>query len=240
MEFTGERVIPGKTPKRIYQDHLERYKFAARYVFQKKVLDLACGAGYGSDLLAKSGASDVFGIDCSKETIDFAKEEYGKEKNISFEQGNAGHINMPADFFDVVVSFETIEHLPNFVPFLDEVLRVLKPGGIFIISSPNRLITSPNRDFHETPQNPHHYFEFNKSEFIKALSDRFIVKKMLGQRIVRGFYSKKVIRRIVSILSRHFFHKLNYRIYHQAGKSKVDFYEGKDEPRYLVALCLKR
>ena len=129
MEFTGERFIPEKLKENdeIYQEHLERYRFACHYIKDLVVLDAACGSGFGTRMMSDI-AKKVYGIDISNESIEYAKEKYSN-KNIIYEQMDVAKLKYPDNFFDVVVSFETIEHVPAPEEFLKEVYRVLKSGG---------------------------------------------------------------------------------------------------------------
>src|SRR4051812_21778603 len=117
-------------------EHLHRYALAKEYVKKKTVLDIACGEGYGSNLLAEE-ADLVHGVDIDEETIRRASAKYVR-KNLSFKAGNACSIPFPDNHFDVVVSFETIEHVHDHYSMVTELKRVLKEDGILIISSPDR------------------------------------------------------------------------------------------------------
>lgn len=141
MNNTGERYIPEAfdDAENISQMHLERYKFAYNYVRGKNVLDIACGEGYGSDLLSNI-ASNVIGVDIDNEAVGNAKNKYKKE-NLKFLVGGVDKIPLEDGSVDVLVSFETIEHV-NFkkqLSFLKEVDRVLKKDSLFIVSTPDKL-----------------------------------------------------------------------------------------------------
>lgn len=88
LQFTGERIVPEKTPYMCFQQHINRYHFASRLVRNKEVLDIACGTGYGSDYLIKNGAESVIGVDISEEAIDYANNNY-KNENLTFIIGDA-------------------------------------------------------------------------------------------------------------------------------------------------------
>lgn len=124
----------------IENEHRHRYEAAANFVVGKRVLDAACGSGYGSEILA-TNAKSVVGIDYSSEVIAYCKSS-SKAPNLDFLQMSVITLDFPDNSFDVVVSFETYEHLTaiNQVRFLQEIKRVLTPDGVLIISSPNRGI----------------------------------------------------------------------------------------------------
>lgn len=109
LDFTGERMVPGKADKATELQHINRYNFAKELVKDMRVLDVACGEGYGSNMLAET-AKEVIGVDISKEAIEQANEKYSKE-NLSFKVMDAEGLSFDDNYFDAIVSFETIEHL---------------------------------------------------------------------------------------------------------------------------------
>lgn len=136
--------------------HVKRYEFAARFVAGKRVLDLACGAGYGSAVLQEAGASQVIGVDLSADCVRYARERYGRP-GIEFMAGN-GMTFAPAGGCDVIVSLETIEHVPDARGFVQHLTSLLAPGGILIGSVPTTLSTDVN---------PYHLHDFTPREFRK-------------------------------------------------------------------------
>jgi len=138
LPFTGERFVPG-VPGEIAFEHWHRYAFAARLVAGRRVLDAACGEGYGSALLARS-AAQVTGVDVDAATVEHARERYPGRKNLQFDQGSVAALGLKDASVDAIVSFETIEHLAqqDQPRMLTEFARLLAPGGILILSSPNR------------------------------------------------------------------------------------------------------
>jgi ubiquinone/menaquinone biosynthesis C-methylase UbiE len=169
VEFTGERVIPGKVDPDLWNEHFARYAFAARLARQKKVLDIGCGAGYGSAELARV-AAHVTGVDSSEEAIAFARENY-VSSNLAFQPASATALPFPDASFDLVVAFELIEHLAEFRSLLSESRRLLMPGGQFVVSTPNKKYYSETRSI--SGPNPFHLHEFAFDEFRQTLSGCF-------------------------------------------------------------------
>ncbi|PIS34962.1 MAG: hypothetical protein COT36_04810 [Parcubacteria group bacterium CG08_land_8_20_14_0_20_38_56] len=179
MKFTGERIIPkGKYSSPDTPEHIERYSFALDYVKAKRILDIACGAGYGSALLAEK-ANQVVGLDIDKDSIDYAKSHYSRQ-NLKFIMGDAQNFNFPDSFFDAIVSFETIEHLSSPSKFLKELKKVLKPNGILILSSPDREITKEIL-IDTSYKSPFHLKEFTLKELTSLLSKFFKIESIYGQ-----------------------------------------------------------
>lgn len=164
-EFTGERVIPNQVDADLFNEHQARYAFAARLAHKKRVLDAGCGTGYGSAELARQ-ARDVLGIDISAEAVSYAREHFGAE-NIRFAQASCTAIPAAAETFDIIAAFEIIEHLTDWRAFLCEARRVLAPGGLFLVSTPNKSYYAETRR-REGP-NPFHEHEFELEEFRREL-----------------------------------------------------------------------
>jgi len=165
LEDTGERMVPESSGKDTFWEHVYRYGFATRFVRGKRVLDIACGEGYGAAALQKAGAANVIGVDIAEDVCLHARDRYGLDARV----GSAERIPLADGSVDVVVSFETIEHVPDPHRFLDECVRVLGPGGKLIISTPNKGIY---RDA-GAAQNPYHCSEMTEDEFSSALRARF-------------------------------------------------------------------
>jgi ubiquinone/menaquinone biosynthesis C-methylase UbiE len=181
MEFSGERVVPGKTPYWIYLEHINRYIFAASLIQNKAVLDVACGTGYGVGYLVKRGARRVVGVDISIEAINYAQDRFGGDDRVSFVCADGIKLPSVDNFFDIVISFETIEHIRQYRRFLFECRRVLTKNGLFICSTPNRRVFSPSVD---KPPNPFHIKEFWPEEFCSLLYRYFVDITLYGQRDV--------------------------------------------------------
>jgi O-antigen biosynthesis protein len=185
MEKTAERYNPGDNfPSNAYE-HWHRYLFTCQLVQGKKVLDIASGAGYGSHLLSQT-AQSVTGVDISEEAVKNAREKYVLE-NLQYIVGNANHIPILGEqVFDVVVSFETIEHISESDQgsFVREVSRLLKCDGLFIVSTPNKTVYS---NTNRSP-NSYHLNELDRTEFVELLKDHFKFVKLLGQKILSCSY----------------------------------------------------
>ena len=165
MKFTGERMIPEFNKKDlIYAEHMARYFFAGQFVAAKDVLDVASGSGYGTRYLLNKGAAKVVGIDNSREAIKYSQEKY-QTSGIEFILADAAKLPFENDIFDIVVSFETIEHLDDQEKFLQEIKRVLRKDGLLIISTPNVLVFPKGNTFHKK--------ELTPFEFISLLSKNF-------------------------------------------------------------------
>lgn len=177
MKFTGERFVPTEQGK-IRIEHYHRYAFVLNMVADKAVLDVACGEGYGSALIADV-AQSVVGVDLSEEAVFHARSTYGRE-NLTFVCGGAASLGFPDDSFDVVVSFETVEHLLEQEQMISEIRRVLRPDGFLVISSPNRPIYSEESG----ERNEFHVKELDFNELDSLLKSQFQQVKYCGQRIL--------------------------------------------------------
>lgn len=176
--FDGERYLSG-IGGQIEAEHVHRYVFAAGLCDGKDVLDIACGEGYGSAMLA-GVAESVVGVDIDEATIERARASYAAS-GVEFEPGDCVSIPYQKDSFDVVVSFETIEHIEDQTRFLREVRRVLRPGGLFICSTPDTAVYQ-----HPDGKNPFHTKELTRDEFDQLVAKRFANIRLLGQRLISG------------------------------------------------------
>ncbi|WP_431635811.1 glycosyltransferase [Dyella sp. KULCS107] len=180
MEFTGERFVPTETGE-IRHEHLHRYAWCARLVRGKDVLDIACGEGYGSALLA-GYARSVTGVDIAQSAVQHATQKYRGTPGLRFVTGDAAQIPLADQSVDVVVSFETIEHHNRHREMLGEIRRVLRPGGILVISSPNRTVYSELAGHH----NEFHVKELDFGEFDAVVREQFPEVQYFGQRLAVG------------------------------------------------------
>lgn len=164
LKDDGERMIPEHHKNNlVYGEHIIRYEAARDLVKDQVVLDIACGSGYGTAVLSEN-ATKVYGVDIDEETISYARENYGR-KNIEYIVGSATKIPLPDDCVDVVVTYETIEHIKDYKKFLVETKRVLKKDGLILVSTPN--------DIEFIEGNHFHIHEFEYKELIDLLGKYF-------------------------------------------------------------------
>jgi SAM-dependent methyltransferase len=154
----------------LWGEHRSRYRFAGALFSEpgQRVLDVACGTGFGLAMLRQAGAGAI-GIDYSAETL---------RHQAGVVQADAARLPVQSDAFDLVVSFETIEHVPNAAALVQEIRRVLKPGGRLILSTPNRAFGPP--ELHTG--NPFHVQEFTADELRDLLGKSFADVTLYGQR----------------------------------------------------------
>ena len=181
MEFTGERFVPSEAGQ-IKYEHLHRYALCMPFVPGKVVLDLASGEGYGAALLSNV-ATSVTGVDISPEIVEHARHHYYRQ-NLTFLVGSCEKVPLPDSSVDIVTSFETIEHHDKHEEMMQEIKRVLKPNGILIISSPNRLTYSDEADY----SNPFHIRELYYDELSSLLGRYFKHLRVYGQRLATGSF----------------------------------------------------
>jgi O-antigen biosynthesis protein len=179
FEETGERYVSGILGH-VQNEHYHRYLFALRYCTGKDVLDIASGEGYGSFLLSQT-ARTVIGVDIHRPAVDYANRTYLSDR-VSYKHGDATAMPIADASIDVIVSFETLEHFLDHTKFCDEVKRVLRPGGLLIISSPNRTIYTEAANHH----NEFHVNELDRSEFDRLIAENFKYHALFTQRPMLG------------------------------------------------------
>ena len=186
MKFTGERIVPGQVEPDLLNEHLARYHFAKQFVKGKRVLDAACGSGYGSAMLAESAGS-VIGIDISGEAVGYARSNYAAAAaagaEIDFSEGDCLALPMNDHSVDVAVAFEIVEHIKDASGFLRELRRVLRPDGVLILSTPNRLYYTEDRG----EMNPFHECEYTYAELDALIDPFFRHRRIIFENHVDGF-----------------------------------------------------
>jgi SAM-dependent methyltransferase len=197
-----ERLEPGtKEWDAFYSNHIQRYQFALDQINRSdtgKILDAACGAGFGSHFLAENTKHKVVGIDNDSAALNIANRQF-KSETVEFIKDDCNTMECVRKFapFEYVVSFETLEHLPEPDCFLKNVFNLLKPGGTLVLSTPNKSVTSPggkiNWAFHEK--------EYTAAELTEALvTAGFTDIQFYGQRFNQRGKLKNEIRAELNIL----------------------------------------
>jgi SAM-dependent methyltransferase len=181
LNFTGERLVTSVRNQSMIE-HLHRYALAKSFCSGQRVLDIASGEGYGSALLAKEAAF-VVGVDIDPLTIRHAREKYGCE-SLHYALGSCDAIPLPVGDVDLVVSFETIEHHDRHDQMMQEVKRVLRPGGTLILSCPDRVNYSEKRGY----TNPYHVKELNQEELLTLVGRYFVNVELYAQRFAYGSF----------------------------------------------------
>jgi SAM-dependent methyltransferase len=218
LEFTGERFLTECHAEMVYE-HWHRYLLARDYAAGKSVLDVASGEGYGSHLLAEV-ADSVVGVDLSADAIAHATQKYAKS-NLRYVAASCTQMPLPDESFDFIVSFETIEHIDEAAQhaFLREVNRLLKPDGVFLISSPNRPEYSERNGY----KNEYHVKELDRDELEVQLKSHWPNLLWAAQRL--GFYS------------------ISWNIGETPREGRAYAVEGQSalpEPMYYLVFCSKR
>lgn len=184
-------------------EHVHRYKIALKHIQeQDKVLDIACGTGFGTELIFQK-TKGVIGGDLDNETIESNKKHYS---GISFETMNVTKTTYSDDYFDVIVSFETIEHTTQYREMLKELKRITKKGGIVIISTPNFYLNSPKGII----INPFHTQEFTPKEFKELIGEYFSEFEHYGQKYIR-YDNKTSFRYKAAYMMERFFYQRGIR-----------------------------
>ena len=163
LALTGERTVPGLDAENYwFRRHEVVYQRLAGRCAGRDVLEAGCGEGYGADLIA-GVARRVIGLDYDEQAVNHARARYPK---VDVRQGNLAQLPLSGASVDVVVNFQVIEHLWDQPQFIAECARVLRPGGLLMVSTPNRITFSPGRDH---PINPFHTRELNAEELTELL-----------------------------------------------------------------------
>jgi len=163
----------------LWGEHRSRYRFAAQFVAGKRVLDVACGSGFGLGMLRAAGAWPI-GVDYDARTLGDIKREHRQSSLVT---ADAARLPLAPATLDTVVSFETIEHVPDARALVRELRRVLRPGGRLVLSTPNREFGPLSRH----TANRFHVREFTAVELRDILADSFEQVQLFGQRPVDAY-----------------------------------------------------
>ncbi|ORA47335.1 SAM-dependent methyltransferase [Mycolicibacterium chubuense] len=175
MALTGERTVPGVAEENYwFRRHEVVYRRLLDRCRDRDVLEAGCGEGYGADLIADV-ARRVIGLDYDESAVTHVRARYPR---VDMRHGNLAALPLADESVDVVVNFQVIEHLWDQGQFVAECRRVLRPGGLLLMSTPNRITFSPGLD---TPVNPFHTRELNAAELTELLVDAGLrMDSMLG------------------------------------------------------------
>jgi SAM-dependent methyltransferase len=178
LEFTGERFTP-ECVREIWYEHWHRYVFARQFAQGKRVLDAACGEGYGSALMA-GVAERVLGVDIAEPAVAHARARYAAQSNLRFERADCTELDVPPASFDLIVSFETLEHVHAQERLLAGFARALAPGGMLLVSSPDKHTYSDVSGF----RNEFHVRELYRDELLALLRPHFPHIRLYGQKLL--------------------------------------------------------
>ena len=219
LAFTGGQMN-SDTAGQIAFEHFHRYCLARDFAVGRDVVDVAAREGHGAALLADVARS-VVGVELDAASVKHARKGYARE-NLRFLKGDATRLPLPDACVDMVVSFETLEDLGEHDRFLSEVRRVLRPGGLFLVSTPNREIHSAPGQ----PKNPNHVLELTQPEFAQLLSAHFTHHRILAQRTLIG-----------SVLAARDEVGGNWRTYDSLPEGRVEPHSGLAAAFYLLGIA---
>lgn len=227
-----ERFEPAELGGRIAYEHLHRYAICRDRVAGLRVLDVACGAGYGTNLLAQT-AAQATGLDIDPAAIRRAKKVY-KAENLKFVTADCLEMPFEPGSFDVVVANEMIEHIAEQDAFIEEVKRVLVAGGRLLVSTPNKPVYNRYK-----PPNPFHVAEMDLSEFRRLLKRHFKLVQLTGLRmaLVSSGYEIEGSHHPSNLIAAK-----TYRgVGSNSGRPEVNNDElAFDDPEYVLATCSDR
>jgi 2-polyprenyl-3-methyl-5-hydroxy-6-metoxy-1,4-benzoquinol methylase len=184
LELTGERTLPDVPAENYwYRRHLAVYEWIGARVIGKRVLDMACGEGYGSAVLAR-GAETVLGVDANPEAFEHARLRYARQ-NLSFERGMVENHGAPGAY-DAVVFLQTIEHVQDPLAVLRHFRSLLAEGGVAYVSTPNLLTLAPPGA--AKSENPWHIVEYRAHEFDA------LCRAVFGHVELRGLFHARKLR----------------------------------------------
>ncbi|MBK7148421.1 MAG: class I SAM-dependent methyltransferase [Bacteroidetes bacterium] len=229
-------------PNWVAMEHHARFRFVSAYTKGKVVVDCACGNGEGTNVFSEGSAS-THGFDVSQEAIDEANQKC-KNPVTRFTLASGTQLPLDNNFADVYVSLETIEHIEEDEAFLKEVSRVLKTGGMFICSTPNRNVTNPGKKITDKPANIFHVREYSEQEFTALLKRYFSQVELYGQnrnqrwkvRVLAGlgrflpFHLAVRLHQIYKLLA-HFLRPVSYYNLEKCDKDIIH--------EYVTAVCIK-
>lgn len=250
-ELEGSIMPEAKFMQDNYLLAVSRYELASKYAKNKVVLEVGCGAGYGAEILSWK-AKKVYAIDNNKNAIRDCKKNY-QQNNLVFKLGDMIKLDFPSNHFDLITAFEVLEHIEDYQKAISEFLRVLKPGGIIILSTPNKEIYSPGT---KKPFYPYHFQEFTLDNLKNALSSfknldvrgQYIKGKKLllyrkwdPRRILRIIYANLpffIKKTIINLYLIFISWAYELKIYQPKKIKKSDIYFSKNLAKTRIFICL--
>lgn len=160
--------------------HVARYRWSGAFAAGKRVLDAACGSGYGSRILKNAGAKLVVSADLSPEAFTEAQRGNGSAE-LRLVRADVAALPVESASIDLYTCFETVEHVDADRALVAEAKRVLRDGGVFLCSTPNRDLLSPGHTLRDRPRNPYHVREYSLPEFKELLRSAFGSVRIHGQ-----------------------------------------------------------
>lgn len=232
-----ERIEPDtESWQKYYPNHIMRYDFAKNIINKDKVhfiLDAACGVGYGTNYLSSFINGRIIGVDINNDALKIANDKFSSD-GIEFIEDDCEQLYKlnEQESFSAIISFETFEHLRQPEKFLEKAYYLLQKGGVLIVSTPNKFVSSPNGkvnwEFHETEYTPGHFFQYFKKFNFKNIS-------LYGQQLTSiGSFRKKhrhEMKELYKIISFNPFYRLGNLFKKVAGKKIPDI--GFLEQEYL-------
>ena len=192
LELTGERTLPDVPAENYwFQRHLAVYEWIGARVAGLRVIDMACGEGYGSEVLSRSAAS-VLGLDANPEAHEHARLRY-RRQNLEFDRGMVENYGEPSSY-DAVVFLQTIEHVQDPAAVLRRFRRLLAPGGVAYVSTPNVLTLAPPGEARSG--NPWHVKEYRAEEFRALCGSAFERVELLGLFHARKLHAHAIALRL--------------------------------------------
>lgn len=239
--FVHEHVREGKwVPPWLRMQNVARYEWVSQFASGCRVLEVGCGSGQGTRMVADAGAAEVMGVDVSEASIAHARSNVATDR-LTFRTVAGKSLPLPDAAYDMVVSLETIEHVADDDRFLEEIARVLRPDGRFFCSTPNRTVTNPGTRVTDRPFNPNHVREYTRGELQALLWLYFGKVQLLGQSpygrnyvALLGFVGRILPRAAVRM---HQARKLLTMAFDQPDRHRPAEISARWEPEVLVATC---
>lgn len=192
-ELSQERTSDIPENNVIHQRSMFAYEYVIPLIHDKEVLDLGCGLAYGTSIMAKS-AKTLVGVDYDAEVIKHNTQKYASIPQLSFKASSLPPIPFPDNTFDFVTAFQFIEHLHERRRLIEEIARVLKPGGTMLITTPNILKSNARNPFHV-----HEYTFPEMQQEVGSVFKQFTLKGLKGNDKVNRYMAEngKWVRKIL-------------------------------------------